>query len=217
MGRFLLMSSVGAVATFSEALVDADTPNRPDTPYGRSKLGAEEALKAAAGQAMSWTILRPTLVYGPGCPGNMRRLIGLVRRGLPLPFALVRNRRSFVFVGNLVEAVARALVHPAAANGTFFVSDGEDVSTPDLVRKIAEQGRLRARLVPVPESLLFGAADALSFLHGRGRISLPVDGGAIHRICGSLFVDSGPIRKALGWQPAYGLDEGLRQMMESEP
>jgi nucleoside-diphosphate-sugar epimerase len=212
--RFLLMSSVGAVATFSETAIDMNTPSRPDAPYGRSKLGAEEALKAAAGEGMSWTILRPTLVYGRGCPGNMRRLVALVQRGLPLPFAAVRNRRSFVYVGNLVEAIVRALVHPAAASETFLVSDGQDLSTPELLRKIAEHSDRRPRLVPIPEPWLLGAAKALSYVSTRTRVSLPIDGGSIQRICGSLFVDSSPIRRALEWQPAYGVDEGLREMLE---
>ncbi len=214
--RFLLMSSVGAVATMSESVIGADTPSTPDTAYGRSKLAAEQALKAAATDGMSWTILRPTLVYGHDCPGNMQRLVALVQRGLPLPFAAVRNRRSFVFVDNLVEAVVSALKHPAAANATFLVSDGQDVSTPELVQKIAEYSHVRARLVPIPESLLFAVGNALKFLSERKGLSLPIDGGAIHRMCGSLFVDNGPIQRALDWKPSYELDEGLRCMLEGK-
>ena len=95
-------------------------------------------------------ILRPPLVYGPGARGNFARLVALVARGVPLPLGAVHNRRSLVFVGNLVDAIVRSLDHPAAAGETFMVSDGEDLSTPELVRRIARALGKPARLVPVP-------------------------------------------------------------------
>jgi len=199
--RFVFLSSVrvhgehsvGAAFNESSTLVATD-------PYGRSKAEAERRLVALAGAGrLDPVILRPPLVYGPGARGNFARLVQLVARGLPLPLGAVRNRRSLIYVGNLVDAITRALDHPAAAGETFMVSDGEDVSTPELVRRIARAFEKPARLLPVPIALLrFGGA-----LIGRS--------DDVGRLVDDLVVDSSRIRRALGWAPPFGLDEGLRE------
>ena len=136
--HFIFVSSIGAMAESSENILTVETPCAPSTPYGKSKLKAELALKqiAVAG-GMAWSIIRPPLVYGSGNPGNMERLLKLVKTGLPLPLASVRNRRSFIYVENLVDLIGTCLANPKAFGKTFLPSDAEDVSTPELIRAIA--------------------------------------------------------------------------------
>ncbi|MBT8470170.1 MAG: NAD-dependent epimerase/dehydratase family protein [Deltaproteobacteria bacterium] len=212
--RFILMSSIGAVTASSDSLVTLETPCRPETPYGRSKLAAERALiDQSRGTSMVWTILRPTLVYGPGNPGNMSRLVALVRRGLPLPLGAVANRRSFTFVENLVDATAIALAHRNAAHAVLLLADGEDLSTPELIRRVAALTGSRTRLVSVPMPLLRRLArGADTFTEATGW-SLPLDTGTLRRLESSLYVDIEPLREKLGWTPQIGVDEGLRRML----
>jgi len=199
--RFVFLSSArvhgerSTGAPFTES-----SPLAADDPYGRSKADAERGLASLASTGkLEPVILRPPLVYGPGARGNFARLVALVARGVPLPFGAVRNRRSLVYVGNLVDAIVRALDHPAAAGQTFMVSDGEDVSTPELVRRIARALGKPARLVPVPAALLrIGGA-----LAGRA--------DDLTRLLDDLVVDSSKIRALLGWSPVFTLDEGLAQ------
>ncbi len=141
----------------------------------------------------------PPLVYGPGVGANFLRLLRLVERGVPLPFGAIDNRRSLLYLGNLVDAIALCLTQPAAANRTWLVSDGEDVATPELIRRLAAQLGRRARLWPVPTGWLE--------LAGR----LVGKGAEVQRLLGSLAVDSGRIRRELGWRPPYTLDEGLAE------
>jgi nucleoside-diphosphate-sugar epimerase len=213
-GHFVLMSSIGAVTTASDMRVTLDTPCTPDTPYGQSKRAAERALiERATGSQMGWTILRPTLVYGPGNPGNMKRLIALVKRGVPLPLGAIQNRRSFTFVRNLVDVTAVVLSHPDAKGATFLVADGEDLSTPELIQKIALHAGVRAPLLSVPSPVIRGiarAADAWSAATGS---SVPFGTTALRRLESSLYVDIEPLRARLDWTPPFGVDEGLRCML----
>jgi len=213
-GRFILMSSIGAVTACSDSLVTLNTPCKPETPYGRSKLAAERTLiDRSGGTNMVWTILRPTLVYGPGNPGNMNRLVALVRRGLPLPLGAVANRRSFTFVENLVEATVATLTHSNAANAVFLLGDGEDLSTAELVRRIAALTRSRTRLVSVPMPVLRGLARGADAVAGVTGWSLPMDSATLRRLESSLYVDIEPLREKLDWTPSIGVDEGLRRML----
>ncbi|MBI1295531.1 NAD-dependent epimerase/dehydratase family protein [bacterium] len=209
--RLLFLSSIGAVKSFSEEVVSEQTQCQPDTEYGQSKLAAETVIKTVLNKSKSdWTIIRPVLVYGPGNPGNMARLLKLVKIGLPLPLGSIENRRSFVFVGNLVDAVTKALTHPSASRKTFLVSDGEDVSTPQLIRILSEQAGLPARLIPLPVEmlkLLGKAGDTLERILG---IPTGMDSYSIDRLIGSLTVDSTAIINELGWFPPYTLAEGLK-------
>jgi nucleoside-diphosphate-sugar epimerase len=143
----------------------------------------------------------------------MERLVSLVQRGLPLPLGAIENRRSLTFVENLVSVTLAALVHPGADNSTFLVADGQDVSTPDLVRRIAALAGTRTRVVSVPLPLLRGLARAADALGALTKVSLPFDTAALRRLESSLCVDVAPLRVTLGWTPPFSLDEGLRCML----
>jgi nucleoside-diphosphate-sugar epimerase len=212
--HFVFISSIGAMATISNQPLTENSPCQPDTPYGRSKLQAEQALINLASQSsMTWTILRPTLVYGSGNPGNMERLIKLINRGLPLPFGLVNNRRSFVYVGNLVDAIATTLTHPKATNQIFLVSDGQDLSTPELIRKIAYHMRRPCNLLPVPPSLLKLVGYLGDTIQNLSQKPISLNTSTIDRLLGSLFIDSSHIQTTLNWQPPFSIDQGLEQTL----
>ena len=215
--HFVFISSVGAMTTLSNQPLTENFPCQPDTPYGRSKLEAEQALISLANQSsMTWTILRPTLVYGPGNPGNMARLIQLINRGLPLPFGLVRNRRSFVYIGNLVDAIAICLTHPNAKNQIFLISDGQDLSTPQLIYKIAHHLGRSCNFLPVPPSLLKFAGYLGNTVQHLSKRPIPLNTSTIDRLLGSLVVDSNLIQTTLNWQPPYTIDQGLSQMLQPQ-
>lgn len=203
--RFVFVSSIAVYGRgVAAAPLDEATPLAPADAYGRSKVEAEKAIaRAAEGHAMTWTVVRPPLVYGPGAPGNFRRLVDLVRRGIPLPLAAARAPRSYVGLDNLVSALVRAATHPGAANRCFVVSDGQDVGTADLIRLIAEGLGRAPRLWWVPEAVLrVGAAAA-----GRA--------GDASRLLDPLRIDSGRIRDALGWRAPVSLADGIRQSVAS--
>jgi nucleoside-diphosphate-sugar epimerase len=177
---------------------DESSPTAPATPYAQSKLEAEQLVaQALAGSSTALVVLRPPLVYGPGAKGNFARLLSLVQRRVPLPLASIRNRRSLVFVDNLVDAIVCALDHPAAAGRTYVVSDGEDVSTPDLIARTAAALGRPPRLFAFPPALLRLA----------GRLLGRAD--EISRLLDDMAVDSSRIRAELGWRPPFSLTEGL--------
>lgn len=199
--RLVFMSSLAAVTSRSVGRVDASTPPRPTGPYGRSKLAAEKALVDLGrdgGPAV--TVLRPPVVYGAGNRANMDHLFRLVRSGLPLPFGGLRNRRSLIYVGNLCDVVHRCLVTPAPVTGTYLVSDGRDLSTPELIRLIAGATGRRARLLPFPSSAWHLAA------------RLQPD-GPVAKLVGSLYLDIIPLARALEWTAPFTAEEGLRMAL----
>lgn len=209
--HFILVSSIGAMTTLSSHILTEKSPCQPDTPYGKSKLEAELALQELAQNSeMTWTILRPTLVYGAGNPGNMDRLIKLVKSGLPLPLGAINNRRSFLYVGNLVDAIARIISHPLSHGQTFLVSDGEDVSTPELIRLLAETLAQPCQLLPIPSTLLAGLAGLGTTWESWTGISTPFNRGILERLKGSLYVDISHIQQTLDWHPPYTLNQGLQ-------
>jgi nucleoside-diphosphate-sugar epimerase len=199
--RFLFLSSVKVNGEVSagRAFVESD-PARPMDAYGRSKAEAERRLKGVSAETgMEIVIVRPPLVYGPGIKANFLKLLRVVDAGMPLPFASIANRRSLVYVDNLVHALRICVAHPAAANRTFFVSDDFDVSTPQLVREIATALGKRPRLYPFPPLLLRG----FGLLTGSGE--------QIGRLTGSLQVDISSIKSALGWRPPFTLQKGFAE------
>jgi nucleoside-diphosphate-sugar epimerase len=206
--RFLFASSVKALGEGGDAVLTDDTPPAPADPYGVSKLEAERVVRELADAAgMHAPILRFPLVYGPGVRANFFRLLQLVDRGVPLPFGRVRNRRSAVYVENAAAAVAAALESLAAARETFLVSDGDDASTPELVRRIARALGRPARLVPVPPSL-FAAGGRAGDLLAR-LVPFPLTSAAVHRLLGSLAVDSSRLARLTGFAPPFTVEQGL--------
>jgi len=196
--KFLFMSSCHAVAVQSHIALSEDTQPRPVTAYGRSKLAAEDAVRRAFGKAVGqqFTIIRPPLVYGPGNLANFARLIALVRSGVPLPLGGIRNRRSFLGVGNLVEFLLTCLARPAAVNQVFMPSDDRDVSTPELIVQLADSMNRKAFLMPLPETVL--------------RCCAKIPGlGMLDKLMESLFLDQARVRSLLGWSPPYSLRDGL--------
>lgn len=188
----------------------------PDSIYGCSKKAAEEALKKELiGASNDWCILRPCLVYGPGNLGNMARLLRLVKSGLPLPFASIRNRRSFIFVGNLVSAIVLCLKHPKASRKTFTVSDGEPVSTPELLQELSRSVGRRLRLFPLPMPMLKGVAHCGDAIKNVTGLSIGWDSYSVERLCGSLVASCSDIHERTGWTPPYSKAQGLHITVQS--
>ncbi|MDQ3515387.1 MAG: SDR family oxidoreductase [Gemmatimonadota bacterium] len=196
--RFVLLSSI-KVHGESGAFAESDAP-APVDPYGISKHEAEVRLREVArDRGMEFVIIRPPLVYGPGVKANFLALMNAVSRRLPLPLGAVDNRRSLVGIDNLVDFVVVCMTHPAAAGEVFLVSDGEDLSTPDLIRRLGRAMGRPARLMPVPSGLLMAAA-AVAGRRDKAQ-----------RVLGSLQLDISKARHLLGWVPPISVDEGLRR------
>ncbi len=214
--QFIFISSIGAITTLSDKILTENSICQPDTPYGRSKLQAEKDLiELAKSSQMAWTILRPTLVYGQGNPGNMERLMKLVQRKLPLPFGALNNRRSFVYVGNLVDAIMTMITHPKAKNQMFLISDGQEISTTQLIHQIADCMELPCSLLPIPLNVLklMGyLGDGIERLTQKPFI---LNSPTIARLSGSLWVDSRKICHTLNWQPPYSFEQGLKETLKN--
>lgn len=198
--RFLYLSSIKAMgeATPPGRPFRADDPPRPEDAYGRAKRATEEALSRAAGEAaVELVIVRPPLVYGPGVGGNFRALLRLAGSGLPLPFAAIDNRRSLLARDNLVDLLAAAAMHPAAAGRVWLAADGEDLSTAALASLLARGQGQAARLFAMPDSV---------FAVMR---SVPGLGPAVCRLTRSLQVDTAPTRAAFGWNPPVSTEAAL--------
>ncbi|MCG8510362.1 MAG: NAD-dependent epimerase/dehydratase family protein [Rhodospirillales bacterium] len=198
-GRMVFVSSikVNGDETGAGPFTERDSP-APRGPYGVSKWEAEQVLKQVGEKTgMETVIIRPPLVYGPGVKGNFLSLLRFCDKAIPLPLAAVRNTRSLIYLGNLIDALGCVLSHPAAAGRTFLVRDGEDLSTPDLIRRTSAALRRSARLFAVPTPLLRFAA------------ALAGHSTEADRLLGSLVVDDGSIRDVLGWRPPFSVAEGL--------
>jgi len=200
--RFVFISSikVNGEATAVGKVFGADDVPQPADAYGISKMEAEQGLcEIAAQTGMQVVIIRPPLVYGPGVKANFESMMRWLARGLPLPLGAVNgNRRSFVALDNLVDLIARCIDHPAAANQTFLVSDGEDLSTTDLLRRLGSALGRPARLVAIPTPLLMLGATLIG------------KRGVAQRLCGSLQVDITKTKRLLQWEPPVSVDAGLK-------
>lgn len=202
--RFVFVSSikVNGEATFPGSLFTADGGPSPLDPYGVSKMEAEQGLRELSSRTgMEVVIIRPPLVYGPGVKANFAALMRAVQRGLPLPLGAVHNLRSLVALDNLVDFIMTCINHPKAANQTFLVSDGRDLSTTELVRGMAQAAGKPARLLPVPVWALQAGAKLLG------------KGDAVQRLCGNLQLDISKARNLLGWTPPISVEEGLKRAM----
>jgi UDP-glucose 4-epimerase len=202
--RFLFLSSIkvngeGRDTPYTERDIPA-----PTDPYAISKWEAEQGLLEIAAQTgMEVVILRPPLIYGAGVKANFLRLLQWVEKGIPLPFGAVTNQRSLVALPNLIDLITTCINHPAAANQTFIVSDGEDLSTTELLQRLSHALGKPARLLPIPQSWL---ETALTLL-GKRAIA--------QRLCGNLQVDISKTRALLGWTPPISVDAALRQTAQA--
>ena len=183
-------------------------PPAPEDAYGRTKLAAEELVREAQREGLHAPILRLPLVYGPGVKGNLWRLLGAISRGWPMPFAGVPNRRSLAALENVVAAIDSVLEAPAAANGTYFVSDDHDVSSAQLCEALAEGIGRSVRLVPAPVGLLY-LAGRLGDLLQTVSLPAPLRTEQVRRLLGSLQVSPARLRAETGWAPVVDPQSAL--------
>jgi len=203
--RFIYISSikVNGEETFPGTPFKASDKPNPTDPYAISKFEAEEGLKKITKESgMEVVIIRPPLVYGPGVKANFQNMMRWIDRGTPLPLGAIHNKRSFVALDNLVDLIVTCIEHLGAANQTFLAGDGEDLSTTELLQRVAGALGKSARLIPISASMLVFVASLL------GKKDLA------QRLCGSLQVDISRTRALLGWEPPVSLDECLRQVAE---
>ena len=198
--RFVYLSSIiamGGATAPGRPFQTGDQP-RPESAYGRSKLATEQALaEASRACGIELVIIRPPLVYGPGVRANFHALLRLVASGVPLPFAAIDNRRSLIHADNLTDLIAVAAAHPAAPGRIMLASDGLDLSTPELIRRLAAGLGRPARLFPVPHA-------ALAELR-----RLPRLGGKLSSLTLSLQLDDSATRALLDWTPPVAAEAGL--------
>ena len=206
--RFVFLSSIGVNGNLNtRPFAENDVPH-PHNNYMLSKFEAEQGLlEVSERTGMVVVIIRPPLVYGANAPGNFGSLVKWVKKGVPLPLGAIHNLRSLVALDNLVDFIALCADcerSPKAANGVFLISDGEDVSTSDLLRKVAKSQGVKSRLVPVPVSLMTFVAKLL----GKSAVA--------DRLFGNLQVDSSKATDLLGWEPVVTMDEALARMFSAE-
>lgn len=203
--RFIFISSIkvnGESTTGLPAFTEKDD-SYPLDPYGISKMEAEEGLlKISQDTSMEIVIIRPPLVYGPGVKANFFSLMKLANTSIPLPFGAVRNARSMVYVGNLVDFIVKCVDHPAAANQVFLISDGDDVSLSELMRLLRLAMVKSICLIPVPASLF----RAVGLIIGKSAV--------VERLVGSLQIDSSKAQELLNWQPPYTVEQGIKATVD---
>jgi nucleoside-diphosphate-sugar epimerase len=203
--RFIFLSSIGVNGgSNSRPFLEANIAN-PRDDYSLSKYEAEKGLLEICKKSkMELVIVRPPLVYGPGVKANFSSLINYATRGFPLPFGAVNNKRSLIALENLVSFISCCLAHPKAANETFLISDGEDVSTTELLRKVAAAYGKKLRLFPISTGFMASVAK----LVGKKTVS--------DRVFGTLLIDNSKARGLLGWEPVITMDEQLKRIAKAE-
>ncbi|AFI83937.1 epimerase [Methylophaga nitratireducenticrescens] len=203
--RFIFLSSIkvnGESTNNREAFTETDEP-KPEDDYGQSKFEAEQALfELTKSSSMEVVIIRPPLVYGPGVKANFACMIKIIKKGLPLPFGSVSNQRSMLAIDNLVDFITLCMTPPAAANQVFLIADGKDISTTDLLKKIAKAYQRPPRLIPVPIAWMIFFAK----LAGKQNIT--------DRLFGNLQININKSNQLLGWQPVTSMEQQLNKMAE---
>jgi UDP-glucose 4-epimerase len=196
--RFVFISSIKVNGEGGDVPYRETDAPAPEDAYAISKWEAEQGLRQIARETgLEVVILRPPLVHGPAVKANFLRLMQMVQRGWPLPLGAIHNQRSLLYLGNLIDAIRVCIEHPAAAGQTFLLDDGQAVSTPQLIRAVADALHRPARLLPVPVALLRLAG----WMTGKST--------AVARLTGSLYVEGQAIRTRLGWSPPYSMQAGL--------
>jgi nucleoside-diphosphate-sugar epimerase len=202
--RFIFLSSVkvNGESTNKSAFKESDQP-KPEDDYGKTKYEAEKVLsKIAQETGMEVVVIRPPLVYGKDVKANFKNLIKLSQSGLPMPFGAIHNKRSFIYIENLIDFIMVCIDHPQAANQTFLVSDDDDVSTTQLIKSIAKASSKKSTLIPIPLSWL-----TLVFkLIGKESLS--------NRLCGNLQVDISKAKTLLGWKPPVSFKDGITRTVQ---
>ena len=201
--RFIFVSSIkvnGELTQVDKPFAASDIPC-PQDAYGISKYEAEQGLlKLAKETGLEVVIIRPPLIYGGGVKANFASMMKAVKSGFPLPLGAINNKRSFVYVGNLISLILKCIDHPSAANQVFLVSDGRDLSTTELLKVCAQSLDVSPRLLPVPQRFLEVAAKIL------GKENLA------QRLCGNLQVDITKTRQLLDWEPQFTVEDGLKDV-----
>ena len=199
--RFIFISSIkvnGESTTLGIPFTEKNIP-KPVDPYGISKYETEQGLKLlATTTGMEIVYIRPVLVYGPGVKANFHTMMKWLYRGVPLPFGSIHNKRSLIALDNLVDFIITCVEHPAAANEVFLISDGEDLSTTALLKKLTKALDQRSYLLPINQNILESSLNLIGKKH------------LVQRLCGSLQVDISKAKKLLNWTPSISVDEGLR-------
>ncbi len=205
--RFIYLSSIkvnGEYTVLNKPFTEDKINASTNDPYGLSKYEAEQGLKEIAQQAdMEIVIIRPPLVYGAGVKGNFQSMMNWLNKGIPLPLGGIHNQRSLVALPNLIDLIITCINHPAAANQTFLVSDGEDLSTTELLKRLSKILGKKPRLLPVPQKLLETSLNLI----GQKAIA--------QRLCGNLQIDMTHTREVLDWTPPVSVDEALWQTAET--
>ncbi len=199
--RFIYISSVkvNGESTSGKPFRPEDKPAPVDF-YGQSKYEAEKGLKKIEAETgLQIVIIRPPLVYGPEVKANFLKLLKWIHKGLPLPFGAIHNKRSFIYIANLIHFIIKCVSYPGAAGETFLVSDGVDLSTPDLIRKMGSYMNRATLLIPIP----------VSFLELTGRAL--ARRSELDRLCGSLQVDISKTAQLLKWNPPFSQEVGLEK------
>lgn len=201
--RFLFLSSIGVNGASSKAPFNEYSPVAPVEYYSISKLDAENGLKKMMVNASTdWVIVRPPLIYGPKAPGNFGRLIRLINRGLPIPFGAIDNKRSFIFIGNLVDLIIRSAQASGASRKVILASDNEVVSTSKLLRIMIREANSKSVLLSIPQRLL-------NFIFGFVNKS-----EEINKLSCDLEIDITSTKNALDWTPPYSLEDGIRRCFD---
>lgn len=212
--RLVFISSVAVVGGTPKATVNELTACAPVTAYGRSKLAAEQAIENILGKTQpDWCILRPPLVYGPGNPGNMERLLRAIRMHLPMPLKSIKNQRTLLYVGNLVDAIGLAMRHPAASKRTFFVTDEQTISTPELIEALGEAAGCKPWLIPMPTRSLWLLGELFELLKRFHCAPLGVDREAIEKLVSSFVVDGSLFRTTCLWRAPVVTRLGIRETL----
>jgi nucleoside-diphosphate-sugar epimerase len=200
--RFIFISSIGVNGSETHFKpFTAEDVAAPSSPYALSKYEAESALRLLSKETgLELVVIRPPLIYGPGAKGNFESMIRWIERGIPLPLGAIHNKRSLVALDNIIDLILLCLQHPRASNQTFLVSDGEDLSTTELLLRLGQALNKPIRLIPVPAVLLSAGA----LLIGRSDIA--------QKLVGSLQVDDSHTREVLTWSPPISVREGLRRV-----
>jgi nucleoside-diphosphate-sugar epimerase len=198
--RLVFLSSIKVNGEGGDRAYRAEDTPAPEDGYAVSKWEAEQTLhKIAHSTGLEVVIFRPPLVYGPGVGANFYKMMNMIAHGWPLPFGAVRNRRSLLYLGNLCDSIEVSLTHPAASGKTLLPCDAENVSTPILIKRLAQSMGRKSCLIPIPPWLIH----IIGVLLGKNH--------QMNRLLGSLIIDPSGMQRELGWTPPFTMEEGLQK------